>query len=441
MKVDVKASISILGDAAGELELEQRRRQAPGLQTRLEEELIRGSRTFAQEGQDLLRDCPGGSGPARRSRQSLRADRAPGDARIRIDSQAQVFEQIPGRTDCPGTFAQELIGPGGEGSIDGSGNHEDLAPLGERMPNGDQRSAASPGLDHDDGPRQTADDAIAQGKMKRSRQRAERQLAHDRAALDHFLRQPTVLRGIDPVDSTSEHPDRGTARVESAAMGLGVDAAGETRDDRDPRAREIEGELASDPPSRAGRRASPDDRHRRIPQPIDLAAHREHQRGIVEIEQRVGVPGLEKRNDPYTEMLETLAMPRALEGNRTFEALEPRCRGAQRSALRENRLRGASGAQQRPGLLGVPRQLGLQLEPDLGLGGPEPTRRGFRRGGGDRSIDGDFRRKTPGAGRGAEQESPSGSTSQREASISRCVNVERDEPETKTGPCANGMGP
>lgn len=137
-KRDVKTSISILGDAAGELELEQRRRQAPRFQTCVDEKFIRGSRTFAQEGKELLRDRPCRSGPARRSRPFLRADRAPGDRRIRVDSQSQVFEQIPGRTNCPGAFAQELIGAGGEGSIDGSGNHEDLAPLGERMPHGDQ---------------------------------------------------------------------------------------------------------------------------------------------------------------------------------------------------------------------------------------------------------------------------------------------------------------
>ena len=66
---------------------------------------------------------------------------------------------------------------------DVAGNGQHVAPLFERAAGGNERAALLARFDHDDRPRQAADDPVAQRKEERQRRRPRRELADERASL------------------------------------------------------------------------------------------------------------------------------------------------------------------------------------------------------------------------------------------------------------------
>ena len=93
---------------------------------------------------------------------------------------------------------------------------------------------------------------------------------------------------IVAIDSAAEHGDRRAARLERAAVRLGVDAARHARDDDETGARELPPERARDRRAVAGAGAGADDRDRGAAEELELrtAAHEETRRRIVDRSQQ-----------------------------------------------------------------------------------------------------------------------------------------------------------
>ena len=103
-------------------------------------------------------------------------------------------------------------------------------------------------LDHDDGDREAANDAVAAQEVLAERRVVERELADDGAARGDAFEKLLVLGRVEPREARAEHGHRAAARLrERALVRAAVDAARAARDDLMPR-------VASWPPSPAARR-------------------------------------------------------------------------------------------------------------------------------------------------------------------------------------------
>ena len=115
-----------------------------------------------------------------------------------------------------------------------AGHREHLASLLEREVGGDQRAAPLARLDDDRRRAEPGDDAVARRKAPRRGLDAGRVLGDDEPASRDAPRELGVRGRIVAVDAAAEHGDRRAARVERAAVRLGVDAAREAADDDEP---------------------------------------------------------------------------------------------------------------------------------------------------------------------------------------------------------------
>jgi len=218
---------------------------------------------------------------------------------------AQILEQVNGRADRAGAVAQQLIRTLREGARYRARHDEDVPSLIERVPSSDQRAASASGLDHDDGPRQTADQPVSQREMGRSGRGAHRKLARDCSLLGDSRSQSPMLWRIDPIDPTSEHRHGSSACLEGAFVGRGIDAPRHPGDDGPTRRGEIPSQTSGDPPRVAGGRARADDRQTRLCENRHPPPHEQHGRRVPKLEQQRGVGRMRLGKDPDPELRES----------------------------------------------------------------------------------------------------------------------------------------
>ena len=99
------------------------------------------------------------------------------------------------------------------------------------MPGGDQRPAPLGRLDHDHPQRQAADQPVPLREHAGQRLPARRRLAHQRPVGGDLFGQFVVFRRIDVQHAAGQHGDGPPAGRQGAAVGGGVDAAGQAADD------------------------------------------------------------------------------------------------------------------------------------------------------------------------------------------------------------------
>ena len=144
---------------------------------------------------------------------------------------------------------------------DVAGHGHDVASLLERAARRNERPALLRGLDHDDGTRQAADDAVAERKMMRQRRRAGRELADDSARCDDL----DVAAARARPDNRCRRRSRATATVGPPASRAPRCAAPSTPrasplTTRHPGGRQVVSEPFSDLQPVRRRRAGADDR-------------------------------------------------------------------------------------------------------------------------------------------------------------------------------------
>ena len=116
--------------------------------------------------------------------------------------------------------------------VDGTRNGVHLAPLFRRQPRGDQRAAGGTCLDHQHTQRESADDAVAPGKVCRQRRAVQRQLRNQRAAtLDDAPRQRLVAPRIEPAQAGAEDCHGRATSLQRALVGGAIDAQGQPAGD------------------------------------------------------------------------------------------------------------------------------------------------------------------------------------------------------------------
>ena len=113
-----------------------------------------------------------------------------------------------------------------------------------------------------------------------------------------------VLARIVHVDAAAEHRDRAARPLEGRLVSRGVHAPREPRDHHDAGRRELAGELPGDVAAVARGIPRPDDRHRRQPQPLDPPDRVEEKRRVGDLCQRMGILGVEGRQNPDSRTLD-----------------------------------------------------------------------------------------------------------------------------------------
>ena len=91
---------------------------------------------------------------------------------------------------------------------------------------------------------------------------ARRKLRENGAGFEDLFRKPAVLGRIDDVWSGAEDGDRAAARFKRGAVGRGVHAASQPRDDGNTGLSQLGGDSFGDLPSIGSRPARTDDRDR-----------------------------------------------------------------------------------------------------------------------------------------------------------------------------------
>lgn len=134
--------------------------------------------------------------------------------------------------------------------------------------------------------------------MERSRERPERQLAHDGTGRHDLLGERAMLGRIDPIDAAGQHADRDALRLERPTMGLGIDPPREPRNDHEPGTGEIPRQAAREGSRLTGGRAGADDRDGLPAQNLGTPADGEDERRIVDRAQTLRVRRVRKGNDP-----------------------------------------------------------------------------------------------------------------------------------------------
>ena len=166
--------------------------------------------------------------------------------------------------------------------LDAARHGEDFLALLVGVPGGDQRAAAVGRLDDDHAQRQAADQPVALRKRAGQRLHVRRRFADQRALGGDFGGQLVVLRRIDVHHAAGQHGDRPSAGRQRAAMRRGIDAAGQSADDRQARPGKARRQ-AFGLPQAVGRgvpRADDADRQRVLR--FQFAAHEKHAGRIVD---------------------------------------------------------------------------------------------------------------------------------------------------------------
>ena len=183
----------------------------------------------------LAHELVGARGQEVEKRRRLRPARAP--ARSRTSARTSAAHVSGAAPSLSSAFV-----PADSERRDLARHREHLAPLLEREIGGDQRAAALARLDDDGRRAQPGDDAVARRESPRRGLDAGRVLRDDEPGLGDASRELGVRGRVVAVDAAAEHGDGRAARLERAAMRLGVDPAREAADDDEPRTRELAGE-------------------------------------------------------------------------------------------------------------------------------------------------------------------------------------------------------
>lgn len=107
---------------------------------------------------------------------------------------------------------------------------------------GDEGAATGSGFDDDGGECQAGDDAVAGGEGVAEGFVVDGQFADEAAVVGDAGGEVGVFGWVDFSETAAEHGDGSPVGTESAAVGFGVDAAGETGDDGEAGGAELMGE-------------------------------------------------------------------------------------------------------------------------------------------------------------------------------------------------------
>ena len=228
---------------------------------------------------------------------------------------------------------------------------------------------------------------------------AERQLADHRAGFEDALEQLGVLGRIDHVDAARHH--RHCAGRQRPLVRARVDAAGEARDDDEPLAAEVGGDLPGEAVAAGRRVARADDRDHVLAQELPVAAHGNQRRRIGKRRQRRRIIGLAERDQARPQRRAGLELTFGL-GARVYAERPPPPAAAREVGKRAKRLLGRAEVAQeleerdRPDVLAA-----AQAQPgeSLGVGQGEGSGRH------DLSLR-SLRPKDQRGARGARSESP-----------------------------------
>ena len=169
------------------------------------------------------------------------------------------------------------------------------------QPGGNQRSRVLRSFDHHHAHRHARDDAIANRKILRPRERAHGEFGNYRAAFFHLREDFFVLLGIDHIDPAAEHADRRTGRrSQGTFMRAGIDAPREPTDDDQTAIGQIPGQFLRHLIPVGRRTTRTHDRNQMTVQKFNVSAHIEERRRIVNFAQALRILGFVPGEQPNT---------------------------------------------------------------------------------------------------------------------------------------------
>ena len=166
---------------------------------------------------------------------------------------------------CIGNFACEAVAeqhlrPFRKALASRPAHGEDVAPLGERIASGDERTGRRTRADDHRRVRKAGDDPVALREVGAERFRSRYELVqHGAAARGDPVEELAVLDRVGLVDSAAEDGDRRATAPERSRMGGGIDPSRTARDHFDPCAGEILSERPGHPESPVVAFPRPDD--------------------------------------------------------------------------------------------------------------------------------------------------------------------------------------
>ena len=166
---------------------------------------------------------------------------------------------------------------------DVAGHGKNVAILLERAARGDTRSGIFGGFDDEHSDRHAAENPVANGKVLRRGEGADRELGNKRASEgEDLLGQSRILFGINHVDAGAEYRGGLALGCDRATMAGGVDAARHAAENNQSLRGEIAGQALSHPGAVGRRMARADHGDAGAGQNVGIAANIKDQRRIVD---------------------------------------------------------------------------------------------------------------------------------------------------------------
>src|SRR5208282_244983 len=165
-----------------------------------------------------------------------------------------------------------------------SGHAEDFAAELHGEARGDERTAVLRAFDDDYAERHAGDDSVADREIFRRWVCAQREFADDGAALENFFVEFLVFFGIADADGSP-------VGSHGALVADGVDAAGHAADDDEAAGGEIAAEALRHLRAVESGLSGADDAEAREIEDFGIAANVEKDRGIVDLQKRLGIFG------------------------------------------------------------------------------------------------------------------------------------------------------
>lgn len=199
------------------------------------------------------------------------------------------FEDVVGVPHQRGTVANQVVATFAGRTVEPAGNNEYLSALLERMACGVESAAVAGRLDDKHSKAQPGDDAIALREQSGDGCLVQAGFAQQRTGSDDFVGQFGVLVRIDVLDARSEDGDRPASALNRTAVGTGVDATGETGDDRHASRCEVPGKSLGLLPSVQRAAARADDGQAEAVRVQQFAAEVQKLRRVGNVSQEVGI--------------------------------------------------------------------------------------------------------------------------------------------------------
>ena len=208
---------------------------------------------------------------------------------------AKIAQHVPRARGRAGTVLEQRVAADRGAGVRVSGHSEDLPALRDGIVSKQERAAFLRCLDHDRRHGQTGRDAVAQPEAKARHGHIRRELAHNGAAARDLLR--ACARKIQ-IDRRAGHAHADTAGVQRPLGGRAVDPGGEAGEQDAAVAHDLGAELSRRAHAIRRCAAGADDGDGRTV--VDLrqrAAHIEHQRRIIDLQQTLRIGRILDRQD------------------------------------------------------------------------------------------------------------------------------------------------